>query len=79
MSGEWGWDDLIVEMKPLSDEQVTEFRTIIDKVSDTWDYDSSLNEIITEEAKAYFAGDKTVDETCKIIQNRASTYIKESK
>lgn len=79
MSGEWGWDDLIVEMKPLSDEQVTEFRTIIDQVSDTWDYDSSLNEIITEEAKAYFAGDKTVDETCKIIQNRASTYIKESK
>ena len=79
VNGEWGWDDLVVTMKPLTDEEVQEYRDIINRISKTWDYDESLNEIISEEAKAYFAGDKTVDETCEIIQNRATTYVKESK
>ena len=36
-------------------------------------------EIVEEESKAYFAGDKSVDETAATIQNRAQTYINESR
>ncbi len=32
---------------------------------------------ITEEAAAYFAGDKTVEDVADIIQNRVQTYIAE--
>ena len=39
--------------------------------------DPSLTAIITETAGAYFAGDKSLDETADLIQNRASLYVNE--
>ena len=45
----------------------------IDKMKDY------LFEIIDEETKPFFAGDKSADETAKTIQNRATTYLNESK
>jgi hypothetical protein len=41
--------------------------------------DESLNKIIEEETSAYFGGSKTAEECAKLIQNRASTYIAESR
>jgi hypothetical protein len=41
--------------------------------------DESLNKIIEEETSAYFAGSKTAEECAKLIQDRASTYIAESR
>lgn len=38
---------------------------------------TSVNAIIKEEAGAYFAGQKSLDETAKIIQNRVFTYVSE--
>lgn len=38
---------------------------------------SPVPDIVVEEAAAYFAGDKTAEETAKIIQNRVSTYLAE--
>jgi hypothetical protein len=39
----------------------------------------AINDIIREETDAYFAGDRSAEETAKIIQNRATTYLEESK
>ena len=77
--GSWGWHDLIVEVKPVSNEEIEFFNTTINRISGIWEYDDSLNTIIEEEAKAYFAGEKSVDEVCEIIQNRATTYVQENK
>lgn len=44
---------------------------------DRWDAD--LGDIILEIAGAYFAGDKPLDETVGLIQNRASLYLSEQK
>jgi hypothetical protein len=41
--------------------------------------DESLNKIIEEETSAFFAGSKTAEECAKLIQDRASTYIAESR
>lgn len=40
-------------------------------------WDPGLEPIITEVAGAYFAGDKSLDETAELIQNRASLYVNE--
>ena len=40
-------------------------------------YDETVYNIITEEAEAYFAGDKTAEQTAEIIQNRVSIIISE--
>ena len=37
----------------------------------------SLETIIAEAAGAYFAGDKTLEETAELIQNRAALYVSE--
>jgi ABC-type glycerol-3-phosphate transport system substrate-binding protein len=41
--------------------------------------DVSLNKIIEEETSAFFAGTKTAEQCAKLIQDRASTYIAESR
>lgn len=39
--------------------------------------DQSLMEIINDEAGAFFAGEKTAEETAQIIQNRVQLYMAE--
>lgn len=57
-------------------DQIMALYEAVDHVS-RWD--DSLGEIIIEIAGAYFAGDKTLDETAALIQNRANLYINEQK
>ena len=40
-------------------------------------YNVPVNNIIKEEAAQYFAGQKSLDDTVRIIQNRVSTYVAE--
>ena len=40
-------------------------------------YDQSLMEIISDEAGAFFAGEKTAEETARLIQNRVQLYMAE--
>ena len=41
--------------------------------------DTSLEGTVEEEAQPYFVGDKSLEDTAYVIQNRSSTYIKENK
>lgn len=75
----WGYDDLEVEIKPASQEQVDMYTDLVNSTKKVQDYDESLMEIVQEEAKTYFAGEKSLDETVKIIQNRIETYVNENK
>lgn len=44
---------------------------------DTYDY--KIMGIIEEETKAYFMGDKSLEDTVDIIQNRVTTYVNENR
>ncbi len=79
ITGSTGWDDFEIEMKPLTEKDVEEFKKIVDQADGIKEMDENLTNIITEEAEAYFKGDKSVDEVAGIIQNRASTYVNENK
>lgn len=65
-------------MAPLTQEQVDDFKTLIDGATPGGAYDTDIQEIIQDEAGAYFAGDKTADEVAKLIQNRVSIYLGEN-
>ena len=39
----------------------------------------TIYDIVSEMAGAYFAGDKTLDETCSLIQNRVMLYVNENR
>ena len=51
--------------------------SLIDGASAMPDIDQKAAEMIMEEVQVYFAGDKSLDETVKIIQNRVGIYLAE--
>lgn len=59
-------------------EDVDKFREYIDNI-DRWEVrlDDSLWDIINEEIMAYFAGEKSLDATVDLIQNRTSIWVSE--
>ena len=51
----------------------------IKSVKVTGRYDQKVYEIVSEEAGAYFEGQKSAKEVAGIIQNRVSNYIAENR
>lgn len=54
-----------------------EQKEMIENAKTTFCYDAAMIDVITEEAAAYLAGDRTEDEVLKNIQNRCDLIIKE--
>ena len=65
--------------RPLTQEDVDKLMALIEGTTQVYRLDTKLNSIITEEASAYFEGQKTLEQTVDVIQNRASIYINESR
>lgn len=63
----------------LSQEQADDLLALIEGVTQIIREDEKLTAIITEEAESYFSGQKSLDTVVDIIQNRAETYIAESR
>ena len=66
-----------VELK-LEQSDVDRLWNIIERSSYLLNDDKVIWGIIMEEAAMYFAGDRTVEETARIIQNRLSMYVSEN-
>lgn len=79
LDSSWGWDDLEVKIVPLTDKEAQLYKDLVNNTKKSGGYNTTLMEIITEEAKAYFAGEKSLDETADIIQNRIKTYVNENR
>lgn len=73
------WWDYSVELKPLTKAHVDKYKDLVNYTKKPLQNNSVIRSIILEEAQAYFAGDKNVDETARIIQNRITTYVNESR
>lgn len=65
-------------LEPLTQEQVDDFKAMIDGASVAGNYDSDIMDIINEEAEAYFSGDKSAGDVAALIQNRVSIYLGET-
>ncbi len=73
------YDGVEYEEKPMTQEQENTFRKLIYSTKSCEQYDDVFWGLIEEEAKRYFAGDKSLDETVRIIQKRAQTYVNENR
>lgn len=63
----------------ITDEAIAAVKEVIASVSVTVRTDKQVMEIVSEEAAAFFAGQKTATETAAVIQNRVQTYVSESR
>lgn len=76
------WDsetDEEIPVNPLTQEEVDYFLEIINSANRAMRTDEELVTIVTEEAGAYFAGQKPADEVARLIQNRVWTYVNENR
>ena len=64
---------------PTTQAQYDQIMELHDAISTIYTEDSALWEIVSEQVQPYFAGDKSVDETAKLVQSRAELYVNELK
>ena len=61
----------------ITEEDINELRGLIEAATTTISSDKAMLDVITEEAAAYFAGDRSEDDVLANIQNRCSLIVNE--
>lgn len=69
------WDS--VEIYEASHEDIETVKNLVGRVGSKYKYHLELQQIINEEADAYFSGQKSLPEVTKLIRNRAGLYLQE--
>lgn len=72
-------DNQIIEIFAATQEDIDKIMELIGSIDKILSIDRELMEIISEEAQAYFNGQKSAKDTAAIIQQRVSTYVNEQK
>ena len=63
----------------MTQEQADEVLAIIETCTKVASYDTSIYDIVNEQAQAFFAGQKSVDEVARLIQSKANIYVNEQR
>ncbi|MBR5975776.1 MAG: hypothetical protein IK020_11410, partial [Clostridiales bacterium] len=73
-----GTDDSIMYTKYDLTSQTSEaFADLVGEVTTVTRTDPSVMMIVNEEAPGYFEGQRSIEDVCKNIQNRATTVVNE--
>ncbi|MFA9377721.1 MAG: ABC transporter substrate-binding protein [Lachnotalea sp.] len=75
----WGYDDFNVDIYAATQEEVDAVKNLIDNANGTYQYNSNMYSIISEEAAAYFSGQKTSKDVADVIQSRLQIYVNENR
>lgn len=67
-----------IPLPNMSQEQVNDFVSFIESVDKKMYYNTEIQNIVTEEAEAFFSGQKSVDDVAALIQNRVQLYVNEN-
>ena len=67
------------EIYALEPEQVQQIRDLITSTTKVADYNNSITEIVSEQAQAFFEGQKTAEDVARLIQSKANIYVNEQR
>ena len=70
-------EDGSISIYAMTQEQVDQILDVINTTTAVYGYDESILNIISDEAAAYFAGEKSLDDTANMIQSRVNLYVAE--
>ena len=62
----------------ITDEDITFLRSYLNNITVKRDYTNKIYEIILDDIQMFLAGEKSAEETAKVVQSRASVYISEN-
>ena len=77
--GGWGWGSVQIDIKAVTQEEADQILDLINTTTKVYKYDESISKIVLEEAAAYFAGQKSVDDVAKLIQSKVNIYVGEQR
>ena len=75
----WVTNDLQVPSRAATQEDVDKVMELYNAVDSMYAYDEKIFDAVKEVASQYFAGDKPLDDTAKLIQSKVSLYVNESR
>lgn len=75
----WGFQDIEMYIPAPNDEDINEIKEIINSVDKLTNINAEIFSMISEEAEAFFKGQKTAKEVADVIQSRVSIYVKENR
>ena len=70
-------EDGSISIYAMTQEQADQILDLINATTAVYGYDESILNIISDEAAAYFAGEKSLDDTANMIQSRVNLYVAE--
>ncbi|MDE7112573.1 MAG: hypothetical protein K2O57_00060, partial [Acetatifactor sp.] len=68
-------DKEVAAPEPMTEKQLEKLVTFLLSVNRRYYENEEIMNIVSEEIEAFFAGDKTAEETAKLIQNRVQLYL----
>lgn len=73
----YGWEDFEIDIYAATEEDVAEYRKIVESATSLATYDEKVMTIVEEEAEAFFNDQKSAEEVAQIIQSRVKIYVNE--
>ncbi len=77
--GGWGYDTLNIDLRAANQQEYDQIMELYNTVDSIYSYDTNIMEIVSEVAGSYFSGDKNLEDTASLIQNRVKTYVNEQR
>ena len=76
----WGFEDgTIREIYQLSEAQAQNLRDLIESTTKDYSSNEAVSELITNEAKPFFLGQKSAEEVARLIQSKVNIYVNEQR
>lgn len=75
----WGYQDIELQIPYATDADIEEFMAIVNQADIISDINYEIFTLVTEEAQAFFEGQKTAKEVADIIQSRVTIYVNENR
>ena len=61
----------------MTDADIDNFMNMIGRIDRSVGFDQTVMGVIAEEVPAFFSGQRSVDDVCKIIQDKTQTIVSE--
>lgn len=75
----WGYDDWEATIYAATQEEVDAVKALIESVDGVMSSNDEITNIITEEAAAFFEGQKSAKDVADVIQSRVQIYVNENR
>lgn len=75
----YGWENFEISVYHATEEDVAEYRALVEGATELASYDEEIMTMIEEEVEAFFKGQKTAKDVATIIQGRVKIYVNENK